>query len=325
MDCLRLSSYELLRRYMPLLSSVRGSFGPQGRYTVGGKIFATGGDIVGSYNGFRYHIFNNSGTLTVTQASFTEPVEIILVGAGGNGNSGSSAGPGGGAGALYWRTNFTISAVGNYPIVIGQPGTTGGAVGAMDNINARGGNTTAFGIVAYGGGGAGASVATNYGAFGNFSATLLGDGGSGASFYNGTNLVHPIDGITYGIGRSVVAGLPYYYGNNSGDGDSGAGGGGGGAGGAGQTGVSSSVAGHGGVGLSFNWTGTTQWLAGGGGGGNGGAALGGIGGSGVGGNGGGATNPGTNAVSNTGSGGGGSGSGAPGFGSAGTVWIRYRE
>ena len=59
---------------MPLLSSVRGSFGPQGKYTVGSKVFATGGDIVGSYGGYRYHIFNNSGTFSVTNSSATSLV-----------------------------------------------------------------------------------------------------------------------------------------------------------------------------------------------------------------------------------------------------------
>jgi len=312
---------------MPLLSSVRGSFGPQGKYTVGSKIIATGGDIVGSYNGFKYHIFNNSGTFTVTQSSSTQFVEIILVGAGGNGNSGSSSGPGGGAGALYWRTNLVVPAAGNYPIVIGQPGPTRytNVSSVTSNTDARGGNTTAFNIIAYGGGGAGwADGTASAGPFGNLTQSIMGDGGSGGGGYNGANIsAHPDGSGSYLGGRSVVTGLQYYYGNNSGDGGSSSGGGGGGAGGVGQNEGPAGSGGAGGVGMSFNWTGTTQWLAGGGGGG--GSTSGRAGGSGVGGNGGTGAADGTNGVANTGSGGGGSGSGTPGFGSAGTVWIRYLE
>ncbi len=310
---------------MPLLSSVRGSFGPQGKYTAGSKVFATGGDIVGSYDGYRYHIFNNSGTLTVTQSSTTAFVEIILVGAGGNGNSGSSSGPGGGAGALYWRTNFLITATGNYPIVIGQPGSNRytNTSASTSSTDARGGNTTAFDIIAYGGGGAGwADGTSSAGPFGNLTQSIMGDGGSGAGGYNGANInAHPDGSGTYLFGRSVVTGLQYYYGNNSGDGGSSSGGGGGGAGAVGDNEGPAGSGGAGGAGMSFNWTGTTQWLAGGGG--AGGGTNGRTGGSGVGGNGGSGAVSGTNGVANTGSGGGGSGSGTPGFGSAGTVWIRY--
>ena len=312
---------------MPLLSSVRGSFGPQGKYTVGAKVFATGGDIVGSYGGYRYHIFNNSGTFSVTNSSPTSLVQIILVGAGGNGNSGSSSGPGGGAGALYWRTDFLITATGSYPIVIGQPGPTRytNTSASTSSTDARGGDTTAFGITAYGGGGAGWANGTgSAGPFGNLTQSIIGDGGSGAGGYNGADLgSHPDGSGSYVGGRSVVTGLQYYYGNGSGNGGSSSGGGGGGAGAVGQNEGPVGTGGAGGAGLSFNWTGTTQWLAGGGG--AGGSTAGSAGGSGVGGNGGTGGANGTDGVANTGSGGGGSGSGVPGLGSAGTVWIRYLE
>jgi hypothetical protein len=314
---------------MPFISSVRGSYGAQGRFGRRlGAIVATGGDVVGISGGYKYHKFNSNGTFNVSGSAGTL-FQVIIVGAGGNGNSGSSSGPGGGAGALYSNTTFSLpSGDGNYSITIGQPGSLKTTAAALpvtsEAANARGGNTSAFGITAVGGGGAGTDGAPfNLGPFGNFSVSIAGDGGSGAGGYNGIAATHP-DGSIQNVGRTVVSGTNW-FGNNSGDGDSGAGGGGGGAGGAGANGVSGTVRGNGGLGLEFNWTGSTEFLAGGGGGGTGtlGSNLWGLGGSGVGGNGGEGATSGGDGVINTGSGGGGSGSGTPGFGSSGTVWIRY--
>lgn len=307
---------------MPFVNSVRASFGPFGKFNRI-SFNATGGDIIATSGGYKYHKFNNNGTFSCL-GSFGKVFEVIILGAGGNGNSGSSSGPGGGAGALYWNTSFSLTD-GNYSINIGQPGPSAiiGAIPANSSaFNYRGGNTTAFGITAVGGGGAGVTSSLfDLGVFGNFTFSVAGDGGSGAGFYNGTSIIHP-DGSTQAIGRTVISGTNW-YGNNSGDGDTSGGAGGGGAGSVGQTAVGGSIPGNGGSGRSFNWTGSTEFLAGGGGGGTSTAGLQGIGGSGVGGNGGPAATAGTNAVANTGSGGGGSGSGNPGFGSSGTVWIRY--
>ena len=287
---------------------------------------ATGGDVVGTYNGYKYHKFNNNGTFNVISNYGT--VELIVVGGGGAGNAGSSSGPGGGAGALYWNTAFAMpSGATSYSISIGSGGNFGSTGPLPDTTAAssyRGGSTTAFGITAIGGGAGGsASTQVDQGATGNLGTSSPGDGGSGGGTYNGNTIT--FNGLNYG--RTALTGAPY-YGNNSGAGNSSGGGGGGGAGGAGTNGLAS-VPGEGGAGIGFNWTGTTEYLAGGGGGGSGSLTAGslgtggGAGGSGVGGNGGGQTNPGTNAVANRGSGGGGSGSGIPGAGSAGTVWIRY--
>jgi hypothetical protein len=291
---------------------------------------ATGGDIVGTYGGYKYHKFNTSGTFSVVSAYGT--VEVIAVGGGGCGNSGSSSGPGGGAGALYYNTAFTMpSGATNYTITIGAGGPSLGVAGPLpDNTSAgptyRGGTTTAFGISAIGGGAAGStSTQVDQGAFGNLGSSHPGDGGSGAGTYNGTAIT--FNGLNYG--RTAVAGVANFYGNNSGTGHSSGGAGGGGAGAVGANSLAASVGGDGGAGMGFNWTGTTEYLAAGGGGGSGlttgggSGNGGGAGGSSIGGVGGGGTNNGTNAVANTGSGGGGSGSGIPGSGSAGTVWIRY--
>jgi hypothetical protein len=295
-------------------------------FTLKPGFSATGGDVVGTYGGYRYHKFNTSGTLNVTSAFGT--CELIVVGGGGSGNSGSSSGPGGGAGALYWNTAFTMpSGATSYSITIGAggPAQPASLSVADSDTQYRGGTTTAFGITAIGGGSGGAaSTAINVGAFGNLNPSYSNDGGSGGGTYNG----NVITATGLGYGRTAVSGVANFYGNNSGAGNSSGGGGGGGAGGTGTAG-GAAIPGDGGAGLGFNWTGTTEYLAAGGGGGSSATAGygsgngGGSGGSGVGGFGGGATNNATNPVANTGSGGGGSGSGTPTAGAAGTVWVRY--
>lgn len=87
------------------------------------------------------------GTLTVTEPG---EIEVLLVGGGGGGgqgvdNGGFSPGAGGGGGGVIHMQSLSVVA-GDYPIVIGA----GGAV----NTSARplGGDTTAFGLTAKGGG-----------------------------------------------------------------------------------------------------------------------------------------------------------------------------
>ncbi|CAB5220977.1 hypothetical protein UFOVP240_63 [uncultured Caudovirales phage] len=92
-------------------------------------------------------------------------VEYLIVGGGGAGG-GNFAGGGGGGGSVL--TGFKRLTVGTYDIVIGAGGTGGldtgtsglqGQAGKRDGTD--GGNTTAFGITAYGGGaGAGTTVNT---------------------------------------------------------------------------------------------------------------------------------------------------------------------
>ena len=124
-----------------------------------------GGDaVIVTTNGV-VHKFTTSGTLTVTGSG---TVELLVVGGGGGGgalaeDSGANLGGGGGAGGLVYAASVPVTA-GSYAITVGA----GGAVGA------KGGNSSALGLVAYGGGfGAQGRVAQcgGYGGSGGGSAT----------------------------------------------------------------------------------------------------------------------------------------------------------
>jgi len=162
---------------------------------------ATGGTLIRVGKGYRAHKFTANGTLTVPKSIVAD---VLLVGGGGGGGTpdtgNSRRAGGGGAGGLIY-TNVVIAA-GTYPVTIG-------AGGAVDE---NGGNTTAFGFTAFGGG-HGAKYSTGPGGDG-------GSGGGGAQPWN-----TPCEG-----GKAVWAA----YGNVGHDGGTPAGnyvpGGGGGAG-----------------------------------------------------------------------------------------------
>lgn len=107
------------------------------------------------------HTFTQSDYFTVRAEGI---VEYLLVG-GGGGGGGWAGGGGGGGGTVL--TGFKRLPVGTYNIVIGAGGNAGsdygnsglqGQAGVRDST--AGGNTTAFGLTAYGGG-AGGSVTVN--------------------------------------------------------------------------------------------------------------------------------------------------------------------
>jgi hypothetical protein len=88
-------------------------------------------------------VFEKDGTARVTQDG---TIDLFLVGGGGGGGlcsptDGKPGGGGGGGGGVVYQTSVSVQA-GTYDITIGS----GGAVGE------NGGNTTAFGLTAYGGG-----------------------------------------------------------------------------------------------------------------------------------------------------------------------------
>ncbi len=294
-------------------------------------IVATGGTVV-DFGGYRIHRFTTSGNFVITSAPAGATFELFIIAGGGGGGAGSSSGPAGGAGGAYWNTSFACPSVGTYPIVIGAGGA---GVNNSTSLNGtQGGDSTAFGLTLVGGGTQNISTSWNttggdQGTWG--SGKTSADGGCGSGVANGAEIVgHPKWGDTTDQGRSVynsvgafsVSNTTNFYGAAGGGGDSSAGGGGGGINGNGVRGVSGVTGGDGGVGLSFNWVGTTEWMGGGGGGGSGGATAG-VGGSGVGGNGGISAANGTNGAANTGSGGGGSGGAIGGTGAAGVCIIRY--
>jgi hypothetical protein len=217
--------------------------------------FNTSSGSVELYNG------NTTTWNQITDSTYT--AELLLVGGGGGGggprNSSNGGGGGGGGGGVLYVASVTITKNTTYSISIGAGGE-GGRFNSTINDTAvtncdatKGGNTTAFGYTAFGGG-AGQSYA-------NTAGNLLngGSGGGGARDTNNTR-------GTGSTGQGNSGGFGY-------DTFCGSAGGGGGAGGAGFNGCfdcnstrSPSTCGNGGVGLAYNWSGTTVYYGGGGGG-----------------------------------------------------------
>jgi hypothetical protein len=204
----------------------------------------------------------NGATATwnlITDASYT--AELLVVAGGGGGGAGQSAsyggGGGGGGGGVIYVSSVSITKNTSYSIVVGTGGN-GGSINNSINTTAtlatQGGDSSAFGNTAIGGG-----AGQSYFQDGSLS-TLNGGSGGGGSRDNNTNR---------GTGTSG-------QGNNGGFGGGtscASAGGGGGAGGVGKNGCtdcnntrSPADCANGGVGIAYNWTGTNTYYGGGGGG-----------------------------------------------------------
>ena len=203
------------------------------------------------------------------QMAYTIPakaynVSYLLVGGGGSGVSNYTS-SGGAGGVLYGTTSLVKNTV--YTITVG----TGGAGGILNYVNGNsGGNSSAFNLVAYGGGGGGTGGAPglsggsgggagSYGSLvsgglgivgqgnnGGSSSPPFGNGGAGGGAGSAANATTPGIGIINPISGSTVGQLSagnYWIG----------GGGGGGLGGGGASGVSGLAnTGGGGGGASYN-------------------------------------------------------------------------
>ena len=212
---------------------------------------ATGG-ITSDGGGYRYHQFNSTGNFVVSKGSAL--VEYIIVAGGGSAAGGEYATGGGGGGAggvLYGNTNVSAQ---TYAITIGAGGAsvTGSASGAGN----AGGDSTAFGLSAIGGG-HGAGYPNNN--------PQAGGSGGGASW--------PMSNSTGGAGTSGQgnAGGTHDQSLNSGGGDARIGCGGGGATGNGEdwstNGVGAGNAQRGtDGGPGYTWLNGTTYGGGGGGG-----------------------------------------------------------
>lgn len=140
---------------------------------------ASGGNVNGQApgDGYKYHVFNSPGTLTINSVD-GGLIEVILVGGGGGGrHGGDSAGGGGGAGGLVYRHSIPVATGNTFPISIGSGGTgNGDQAGSATDI---GGDTTGFSLTAKGGG-------AGSGRYGGPSpvvnATPGGSGGSASNF-----------------------------------------------------------------------------------------------------------------------------------------------
>lgn len=251
----------------------------------------------GTYTGYAYKTYNDSGTLTVTQAGLAD---ILLVAGGGPGGSGSFYGAGGGGGGGVLELTGVYLEVGTYTVTIGG----GGAAGSLQ------GSPTFFGPFYAVGGGLGGAYDTTRGNLGGYTPGINGGSGGGGNTHTNTSS-NPGAGIS---GQGFAGGTGVLSTANTGQGS----GGGGGASAVGANG-SGTVGGNGGAGKTTTITGASETLGGGGGGygttkGTGGAG------------GGGAAAAGTGVAGglNTGGGGGGGYTGAAtgGAGGKGRVTIR---
>ena len=255
------------------------------------KVVATGGVIteVGEY---RIHRFNSSGTFTISSyLGDSVTVDYLLVGGGGGGGMDMGGGGGGGgavAGSTVLGTGANIITVGGGGAG-GPAGSTNGQPGGHQfTISAtNGGNTTALGLTANGGG---FGASSYYGYTPNYGTPGNGGCGGGPSGYSdgGTRA-----GGTGNQGYNGGGGGGQYYS--------------GGGGGMGGVGASSTGQPNGGAGKLITTLGRPFYWGGGGGGASYSLGTGGNGG--IGGGGGGAlgtTTGGQSAVSGGQVGGGGS-------------------
>ena len=269
---------------------------------------------------YKSHIFETSGTLTVTTDAIGLPMDAdVLVVAGGGGGGGRYHGGGGGAGGFRTTTGVTLSAAtGTYTVTVGAGGIGGSGVPASYR-SGNGTPSTFPGTTSQGGGGGG-----------DYPNGACGNGGSGGGGNGGRS-----DGGSGNRETGTTNPAPS-QGNDGGDGVNYGGAGGGGAGGVGSDGTAND-GGAGGAGSSNVYAyGPTnpKTYAGGGGGATFGGNDGGAGGTGGGGDG----SPGPsdatagaaeNGVAGTGGGGGGNNGYNPvflagGMGGSGTVVVRYR-
>jgi hypothetical protein len=244
---------------------------------------ATGGTI--TYSGaYKIHTFTTSGTFTVTSGG---SVEYLLVAGGGGAGSGNNTNcGGGGGGGVLASTGLSLTAQ-TYTIVIGSGG-----------VASTGSDSTAFGLVAKGGGRSG------------ITADVFGDAGGCGGGGSTKNPSPTGTGGTGTSGQGYAGGAAYASPSFSG-------GGGGGAGGGGAS-ATSAGGGAGGVGMLSTITGTATYYAGGGAGHGGDGYNNPVGGNG----GGGAVD--TSGTSNTGGGaGGGKYNTSNTTGGSGIVIIRY--
>ena len=254
-------------------------------------------------NFLNFFDYNTSFTNSTQVDDYILNASYLVLGGGAGGcSSGNGGSPGGGAGGLIYRQSGTLLKNTQHVITIGAGGAGGPQVTSNPGANTTVVRADGYKLTALYGGGVtkGPTFVTN---------GLPGGSGGGASR----------DGSVGGTGIQPLqpgeSGL-HGFGNAGARLATDTGGGGGGAGGA----ASGS---NGGIGLSFDISGTSQFYAGGGGGNNYAGGTHGIGGSGVG-----ATAGfGASAVANTGSGGSGQygGAGSSGSGSGGICIFKYSD
>lgn len=190
---------------------------------------ASGGAIIPAAdagNGYKYHVFESSGSLIVTAGETTQ-ADVLIVGGGGSGGGGQ--GGGGGGGGVVYGTSVTLS-VGTYPVTVGSGGAAIPTAVTYGSDGNNGSPSSFNGVTALGGGG---GLRNNYGwptypsapsgLAPNIANSGGGGGGSGPSAASKPRTPQPVPGDYTAYGGN--AGAP------QGGAPGASGGGGGGAGG----------------------------------------------------------------------------------------------
>jgi hypothetical protein len=255
-----------------------------------GPFSATGGSVLET-DTYYVHFFTNVGPNPMVVTG-TGVIDCLIVGGGGAGGGGCPGGSGGGgSGAVIYKTSVPVTN-GTYTLNVGAGGPAAPNSQYAPFAPYNGGNTTAFGYTAAGGGsGAGgapnsAGLSGGSGGGGNtnpFPVSIGLPGTASSGHPTGVDVVSPDSGWGNPGGNGASSSDPY------------AGGGGGGAAGAGVnhpgSWATSGLYGKGGDGARYSISGQPLYYAGGGGGGWGQnivspSLYGGVGGLGGGGNGG---------------------------------------
>ena len=221
-------------------------------YAWGAKTFSSSGTLSATPT----TLSNSCGSLKFSsgiyswQPTIDSSVQFLLAGGGGAG--GQSWGGGGGAGG-FLSGSYAASAAQSYAFTVGAGGV--GVVSGYAELGTSGGDTTGFGLTAYGGGGGGGGNANS-----NNSGSAGGSGG-GAGVYvtgGGTLSVNGSPGTSgqgHAGGNQIRGSNPWSIA-----------GGGGGAGSAGVDGLGT-TGGTGGAGVLSSLSGSSVYYCAGGGGG----------------------------------------------------------
>ena len=194
---------------------------------VGPVILSATGGTISAITGYTVHTFSSPGAATFTPSQ-NGNIEVLVVGGGGITDNG-----GGGGGAVFYKKLVSVTSGTPYPITVGSVGSPGGQ-GGISSCTFN--NAT---IIAYGGGAGGLNS--------GFPSPNASGGGAGSGSGGGGGTGANVTGLGFPGGSSPSISK----------------GGGGGAGGPGGPAESGSM---GGIGVSYNTTGTSQYYGAGAGG-----------------------------------------------------------
>ena len=251
---------------MPFISSVRGSYGAQGRF--GKKAVRGLGGTITEAGGYTIHTFNFADSGTAFTSPSAQSVEYLVIAggaSGGNSHGNQTGGCGGGGAGGMLSGSLSVGAQA-YTITVGAGGQreTRGTSNAFDQseVGYNGANSVFSNITSIGGGTGGNDGTPTMGNGSAMRAQSYGSTQSSPMMANGR-----AGGSGGGAGSGGNVGLATAgQGYNGGDDSSSRYGGGGGAGGAGETpSAGASRHGQGGNGLSNSISGTAVAYAGGGG------------------------------------------------------------